>query len=135
MRLRRKSYLFTPIINDRLVTLQYVATDDAVDVGQTQVAIHFMDVFQIQGDAFIVADFHLAQGEDIDLEGGAFEVGAAHPSGHAFFLFESDVVDKGGNRLGVEDRTRRTRINQEVGFLTMDGSFHHDMEAFSFDVK
>ena len=49
--------------------------------------------------------------------------------------FKMKVVNERGDGLGVEDGARSARVDKETGFLTMDRSFDHDMEAVSFDVK
>ena len=98
-------------------------------------AVHLMDVLQIQGNSLIIIDFQVAYWESVNLEGRALQVGAAHASGHAFFFLKNKVVDEGGDGLWVENGARGTRVDEEAGFLTMNHSLNHDMEAFSFDVK
>ena len=102
---------------------------------QAEFGIHLVDVFQIQGNGFIICDFQIADGKTVDDKGGAFQVGTAHASGHAFLFLKLDVVDETGDGFRVENGTRGARVNQEKGFLTMDPTLDHDMEAFSFNVK
>ena len=117
------------------MAFQQVATEDAVDVGQAKFAVQLMDVIQIQGDAFIITDFHVTDSENVDGKRGALQVGVAHARCDTFFLLELQVVDESGEGLGVEDGARRPRVDKEKGFLTMDRSLNHDVEALSLDVK
>ena len=85
------------------MAFQQVAAEDAVDMGQAEFTVQLMHVVQVQGDALIITDFHVTDAENVDAEGGALEVGAAHARRDAFFLLECQVVDERRDGLGVED--------------------------------
>ena len=49
------------VIDYSLVMPQQVAADDAIDGGQSQFAVTFVDVLKVESDGFVVVDFDVAE--------------------------------------------------------------------------
>ena len=112
-----------------------VAADDAVYHGQLDFRVGLVDGFEVEGDALVVADFEFAETKRGDAEGGAFQLAAADAGGDAFFLHKLRVFDESRDGVRVEDRTRRSRVDEEMGIFPVDFPFYHQVKAVALDVE
>ncbi len=123
------------VVDNRLVAHQQVATDDAVYSRQTQLFVGAVDVGKVECDGFVMFDRQGTEFKPFDVECGAFHVGAAQSGGDAFFFLKQRGVDKAGDGVGVEHASRGAGVDEKVGFLAVDFSRNHDMEAVSLDIE